>query len=68
LKYRGEDSPLIWAGESLFQERQVSTTTLPQKWMFTVSYWMDHRAPNGGAREITQVAKGICNPIGGTVI
>jgi hypothetical protein len=29
---------------------------------------MDHRAPNGGAREITQVAKGICNPIGGTVI
>ena len=22
-----------------------------QKWMLTVSYWMDHRAPNGGARE-----------------
>jgi hypothetical protein len=21
-----------------------------QKWMLTVSYWMDHRAPNGGAR------------------
>jgi hypothetical protein len=30
------------------------------------SYWMDHRAPNGGARESTQGAKGICNPIGGT--
>jgi hypothetical protein len=27
---------------------------------------MDHRAPNGGARESTQGAKGICNPIGGT--
>jgi hypothetical protein len=27
---------------------------------------MDHRAPNGGARERTQGAKGICNPIGGT--
>ena len=27
---------------------------------------MDHRAPNGGAREITQGAKGNCNPIGGT--
>jgi hypothetical protein len=29
---------------------------------------MDHRAPNGGARESTQRAKGICNPIGGTTI
>jgi hypothetical protein len=27
--------------------------------MLTVSYWMDHRAPNGGARESTQGAKGI---------
>ena len=32
--------------------------------MLTVNYWMDHRAPNGGARESTQGAKGICNPIG----
>jgi hypothetical protein len=23
-----------------------------------LSYWMDHRAPNGGARDITQGAKG----------
>jgi hypothetical protein len=29
---------------------------------------MDHRAPNGGAGESTQGAKGICNPIGGTAI
>jgi hypothetical protein len=36
--------------------------------MLTVSYWMDHRAPNGGARESTQGAKGICNPIGGTTL
>jgi hypothetical protein len=34
----------------------------------SVSYWMDHRAPNGGARESTQGAKGICNPIGGTTL
>jgi hypothetical protein len=27
-----------------------------------------HRAPNGGARESTQGAKGICNPIGGTTL
>ena len=39
-----------------------------QKWVLTVSYWMEHRAPNGGARESTQGAKGICNPIGGTKI
>jgi hypothetical protein len=36
--------------------------------LLTVSYWMDHRAPNGGARESTQGAKGICNPIGGTTL
>jgi hypothetical protein len=36
-----------------------------QKWMLTVIYWMDHRAPNGGARESTQGAEGVCNPIGG---
>ena len=39
-----------------------------QKWMLTVSYWMDHRAPNGGARESAQGAKGVCNPIGGTTL
>jgi hypothetical protein len=32
--------------------------------MLTVSYWMDHRAPNGGARESIQGAKEICNPVG----
>jgi hypothetical protein len=39
-----------------------------QKWMPSVSYWMDHRAPNGGARESNQGAKGICNSIGGSTI
>jgi hypothetical protein len=29
---------------------------------------MGHSAPNGGARESTQGAKGICNPIGRTTI
>ena len=29
---------------------------------------MDHRAPNGGARESTQEAKGICNPTDGTTL
>jgi hypothetical protein len=29
---------------------------------------MDHRVPNGGARESNQGAKGICNSIGGTTI
>jgi hypothetical protein len=27
-----------------------------------------HRVPSGGARESTQGAEGVCNPIGGTTI
>jgi hypothetical protein len=34
--------------------------------MLTVLYWMEHRAPNERARESTQGAKGVCNPIGRT--
>jgi hypothetical protein len=33
-----------------------------------VIYWMEHRAPNGRARESTQGAEEVCNPIGGTTI
>jgi hypothetical protein len=29
---------------------------------------MEHRAPNEGARENTQGAEEVCNPIGGTKI
>jgi hypothetical protein len=50
------------------KEQLYKLPSSTQKWMLTVSYWMDHRAPNGGARESTQGAKGICNPIGGTTI
>ena len=39
-----------------------------KNWMLTVMYWMEHRAPNEGARKSTQGAKGVCNPIGGTTI
>ena len=39
-----------------------------QKWMLTVIYKMDHKAPNGEARESTQGAEGVGNPIGGTTI
>jgi hypothetical protein len=39
-----------------------------QKWMLTVIYKMEHRGRNGEARESTQGAEGICNPIGGTTI
>jgi hypothetical protein len=34
----------------------------------SVIHWMEHKVPNGGARESTQGAKGVCNPIGGTTI
>jgi hypothetical protein len=29
---------------------------------------MEHMVPNEGARESTLGAKGVCNPIGGTII
>jgi hypothetical protein len=32
------------------------------------SYWMEHRTPNGEARESTQGTEGVGNPIGGTTI
>jgi hypothetical protein len=35
---------------------------------FESIYWMEHRAPNGGARESAQGAEGVCNPIVGTTI
>jgi hypothetical protein len=39
-----------------------------QKWMLTVIYKMEHRTPNGEARESTQGAEGVYNPIGRTTI
>jgi hypothetical protein len=38
-----------------------------QKWMLTVFYWMKCRAPKEEARENTQGAKGVGNPIGSTI-
>ena len=35
--------------------------------MPTVNYWMDHKTPNGGARESIQRAKEICNPVDATL-
>ena len=52
-------SCLLWGFASAWQI---------QKWMLIVIYRMKHRAPSGGARESTQGAKGICNPIGGRTI
>ena len=42
-------SCLLWGFASAWQI---------QKRMLTVIYWMEHRAPNGGARESTQELKG----------
>jgi hypothetical protein len=36
--------------------------------MLIIIYKMEHRAPNGGDREITQGTEGVCNTIGGTTI
>jgi hypothetical protein len=44
------------------------TTLTKQKSMLTVIYKMEHRDPNGDARETTQGAEGVFNPIGGTIV
>jgi hypothetical protein len=36
--------------------------------MLTIIYRMEHRAPSREARENTQDAEGVYNPIGGTTI
>jgi hypothetical protein len=58
-----------FAERTMIQLSQVSYASAwkTQKWMLTV-YRMDHRAPNGGARESTLGAEEVCNPIGGTTI
>jgi hypothetical protein len=43
-------SCLVWGYASAWQI---------QKWMLTVMYWIEHRAPSGG--ESTQGAEGVCN-------
>jgi hypothetical protein len=48
--------------------RYKAVYTLIQETCVPVGYWMDHMAPNEGARESTKEAKGICNPIGGTTL
>jgi hypothetical protein len=35
---------------------------------YSVTYWMEHRAPKEGARESNEGTKGVGNPIGGTTI
>ena len=57
---------------SAVNPQSSSTTSTRQitilKAKLTVIFRMEHRAPNGGARESTQGAEGVCNPIGGTTI
>jgi hypothetical protein len=36
--------------------------------MLTANHWTEHRDPNGGVRERTEGAEGVCNPIGRTTI
>jgi hypothetical protein len=47
---------------------EVSVVSGPKERGQIIIYWMEHRAPNGGAGESTQGAEGVCNPIGGTTI
>jgi hypothetical protein len=56
-------------GENNKQTNKQTNADIEEKsFIRKSSNWMDHRAPNGGARESNQGAKGICNPIGGTTL
>jgi hypothetical protein len=35
-----------------------------QRWIFAANHWTERRVRNGGVRERTEGAEGICNPIG----
>jgi hypothetical protein len=48
------------------QNKAKQNKTKRHRWM--VPEKQEHRVPNGGARESTQGAEGVCNPIGGTTI
>jgi hypothetical protein len=39
-----------------------------QKWRLTAIHWTEHNVFNGGVRERTQGAEGVCRPIGETTI
>jgi hypothetical protein len=39
-----------------------------QRQMLAANHWTEHRVPNGGVRERTEGAEGVCNPIGRTTI
>jgi len=36
--------------------------------MLTANHWTEPEDPNGGVRERTEGAEGVCNPIGRTII
>jgi len=36
--------------------------------MLAANYQTEHRNPNGGIRKRTEEARGLCNPIGRTII
>ena len=58
---------LTGAWYSCLLRGSVSTWQI-EKWMLTAIHWTEHRVPNEWARERTQGAEGVCNPIGGIII
>jgi hypothetical protein len=61
--------PIIPAAVNLhIRSQSFDVMPVPGKYRSGCSVWMEHRAPNEGARESTQGAKGVYNPIGRTTI
>ena len=58
---------LLTAWYSCFLRGSASAWEI-QKRMLIAIHWSGHRVPNGGARERSQGAKGVCSPREGTTI
>jgi hypothetical protein len=62
--------PSIWAIQS--HQSSVSPGSAGiwqiQRWMLAANHGTEHRVPNGGVREKTEGADGVCSHIGGTTI
>ena len=48
--------------------RGSASTWQIEKWMLSANHGTEHRFPNGGLRDRTQGAVGVCSPIRGTTI
>ena len=72
--YSLQTQTLLWTPRSTcWQEPDLTVSWEARAWqiqrqMLTANHWTEHKVPNGGVRERTEEAEGVCNPIGRTTV